>query len=259
MVDLYWPAAYYAETYNVKRSSTSGGPYTTIATGVPYNGFTDYSVVNGTTYYYVVSSVNGTYESADSPETAVMPAGILPQAPTSVSAQAGDGWVHVQWGDVEYADGFNVKRSTVSGGPYTTIATGVPNGYLDTAVVNGARYYYVISSVNGNGESANSVATASAMPLTPPVAPTNLSASLAKGNKSVNLRWTQSGSPEIQSNAVYRSVNGGAYVRLTGINAGTAYSDTTITRNVTYSYVVTAVNVNGASSPFSNAVTVRSR
>lgn len=127
-VYLEWPTVYYAESFNVKRATVSGGPYTTIATGVGY-GYSDTSVVNGTQYYYVVSSVSGDYESADSPESAAMPVGNLPEAPTSVSAEAGDAFVHLQWSDAFYAESYNVKRSTVNGGPYTTIATGVPNGY----------------------------------------------------------------------------------------------------------------------------------
>jgi fibronectin type 3 domain-containing protein len=258
-VRLNWDAPYFAESYHVKRSTASGGPYTTIATNVALNGFSDTDVINGTTYYYVVSSVNGSYESADSIESAATAFRDLPEAPTSVSAQGGDATVYLQWSEGLYATSYNVKRSTVNGGPYTTIATGVQNGYMDSSVVNGTRYYYVVSSVNGNGESANSVAAATAIPLAPPAAPTNLSGTMAKGNKGVKLTWTQSASPEIGSNAVYRSTNGGAYVRLTGFLPTTTYTDTTIRTGTTYSYVVTAVNVNAASSPYSNAVTARAK
>ena len=122
----------------------SGGPYTTIATDVPWNGFTDTSVVNGTTYYYVVSSVNGAYESADSPETAAQPLGVVPVAPASVSASAGNSVVSVNWSSASYATSYYVKRSTVSGGPYTTIAPGVVgNAFTDTSVLNGTRWNIV--------------------------------------------------------------------------------------------------------------------
>ncbi|HWY76579.1 MAG TPA: LamG-like jellyroll fold domain-containing protein, partial [Verrucomicrobiae bacterium] len=50
------------------------------------------------------------------------------------------------------------KRSLVSGGPYTNLVLSAPlNCCLDSAVTNGATYYYVISAVNATGESANSV------------------------------------------------------------------------------------------------------
>jgi cellulose 1,4-beta-cellobiosidase len=52
---------------------------------------------------------------------------------------------------------YNVLRSTVWGGPYTTIATGITVlTYTDTAVVKGTKYYYVTSATNCAGTSANS-------------------------------------------------------------------------------------------------------
>ena len=45
---------------------TNGGPYTTIAAGVPGTNYSDSGVSAGTTYYYVVSAVNGAGESTNS-------------------------------------------------------------------------------------------------------------------------------------------------------------------------------------------------
>lgn len=72
-VPLNWTAASGATSYNVKRSTTNGGPYTIIAspTGTDY---TDTTVVNGTTYYYVVSATNALGESPDSAQVSVVPA-----------------------------------------------------------------------------------------------------------------------------------------------------------------------------------------
>lgn len=52
---------------------------------------------------------------------------------------------------------YNVKRSTTSGGPYTTIATGVTSmSWQNTGITPGGTYYYVLSTTNGGGESGNS-------------------------------------------------------------------------------------------------------
>jgi uncharacterized repeat protein (TIGR03806 family) len=56
-VNLFWNASLGATNYNLMRSTNSGGPYTTVAslTGTSY---TDTNLVNGTTYYYVVSALS---------------------------------------------------------------------------------------------------------------------------------------------------------------------------------------------------------
>ena len=57
-VSLVWTASSGAVSYKVKRGTTSGGSYTTIATGITATSYTDTGLTNGTTYYYVVSAVN---------------------------------------------------------------------------------------------------------------------------------------------------------------------------------------------------------
>ncbi len=71
-VDLSWGAVSDATIYHVKRSTTSGGVYNTIATS-PSITYSDYSVSNDTTYYYVVSAVNSAGESSDSNEASATP------------------------------------------------------------------------------------------------------------------------------------------------------------------------------------------
>jgi N-acetylneuraminic acid mutarotase len=73
-VNLSWTAVDNASSYNVYRSTTSGGPYTKIATGVTGTTYNDTDVTNGTTYYYVVTAVNSSgTESAYSNEASATP------------------------------------------------------------------------------------------------------------------------------------------------------------------------------------------
>ena len=67
-VALTWAAALGATRYNVKRSLTPGGPYSSINASVHGTTYTDTGLVNGTTYYYVVSAINTQGESGDSNE-----------------------------------------------------------------------------------------------------------------------------------------------------------------------------------------------
>ena len=69
-INLAWNAVAGATSYNVKRSTTSGGSYTPIATGVTATNYTD-TVSPGTKYYYVVSAVVGGVESLNSLEATV--------------------------------------------------------------------------------------------------------------------------------------------------------------------------------------------
>lgn len=66
--------------------------------------------------------------------------------------------VTLSWRGTPYADSYNVKRSAVSGGPYTTLAAvGNKNTYyIDTGLISDSTYYYVVSANNPDGESSNS-------------------------------------------------------------------------------------------------------
>jgi hypothetical protein len=80
-----------------------------------------------------------------------------PAPPTGFTATPGCGQVALSWNASIGATSYNVKRSTVNGGPYTTLSPS-PTGtnFTDTGLVNGTTYYYVVSAVNSCGESANS-------------------------------------------------------------------------------------------------------
>jgi fibronectin type 3 domain-containing protein len=77
-ITLSWAGSAYAESYNVKRSTTIGGPYTTIATvGTENLLYVDPGLTAGTTYYYVVSANNPGGESTNSTEVAATADGQL--------------------------------------------------------------------------------------------------------------------------------------------------------------------------------------
>ncbi|MBW7474088.1 S8 family serine peptidase [Paenibacillus oenotherae] len=85
---------------------------------------------------------------------AVLPA---PATPTGLTATAGTSQASLSWSAASNATGYNVKRSTSSGGPYTTVGTNVSaTSFTDTGLANNTTYYYVVSAVNSTGESANS-------------------------------------------------------------------------------------------------------
>jgi hypothetical protein len=157
-VALSWRASAGAANYNVKRATGNpSGPYAVIATGVVPTNYTDASVVNGTTYYYVVSAVNQAGESPDSAYVGAAPHA-TPNAPTNLTATSGrKRQIKLTWTAVLQAASYTIKRSTSNGGPYATIRTGVTSTtYTDNKLAVGQTYYYVVSAVNASGESPNS-------------------------------------------------------------------------------------------------------
>ncbi len=83
-VTLTWNAATGATSYHVKRSTISGGETQIAAPNS--NTFTDTGVTNGTKYFYVVSAVNSTAESANSNEVSATPTApqTAPPTPTNL-------------------------------------------------------------------------------------------------------------------------------------------------------------------------------
>ena len=75
-IDLVWAGVPGSVTYNIYRSTQKGGPYTLIKTGhvTTYCTYADFGLTNGVTYYYRVTSVDGTgLESLYSNEASATP------------------------------------------------------------------------------------------------------------------------------------------------------------------------------------------
>ena len=93
--------------------------------------------------------------------------GAVPAAPTGLTAVAGNAQVQLNWNPAAGATGYNVKRSTMNGGPYANVATAVGGTtFTNTGLLNGTPYYYVVTAVNASGESPVST-QASATPQAP--------------------------------------------------------------------------------------------
>jgi fibronectin type 3 domain-containing protein len=153
-VTVSWSASAGATGYIVYRSTSSSGPFSSIASvsGTSYNNT---GLVNGTTYFYTVAATNAFGASAQSAYIGATPQG-TPPAPTGLAATAGNAQVSLSWNASTGATSYRVKRATVNGGPYSNIATNTSTSYNNTGLVNGTTYYFVVSAVNGVGESGNS-------------------------------------------------------------------------------------------------------
>jgi len=97
-----------------------------------------------------------------------------------LTATAMESQVALSWAASSGAISYNVKRATVSGGPYATVTNVITTNYTDIGLANGTTYYYAVSALNTAGESANSAQTSATTPALPP--PQIVQASIAGGN-----------------------------------------------------------------------------
>jgi|GEM_PF-940073 len=146
-------------------------------------------LTNNTTYYFVVTAQNANGESVASFEVSCTPQNSPPPAtPTSVQAVENDGRVRLSWNSVAGASSYHIyyakeiyvsktygtKVQYVPVAPQpATVATDV------TSLTNKTAYFFVVTAVNGNGESAES-SVVSATPIAGP-APVNAMIKIAAG------------------------------------------------------------------------------
>jgi len=248
-VALTWLLSPSATSYNVKRATTSGGPYTNIATGVTATSISPYmntGLVDGTTYYYVVTGVNSIGEGAPSPEAACTPQ--ILATPSYPVAIGGNAQATVYWGGATGATSYNIKRAVVNHGPYTTVGSvsSSATSYTDTGLTNGTTYYYVVSAVNTTGEGPNSIQATAAASILPP--PAGLLG--APGNGTVTLTWAPSSGAS--SYHVKRSYASNPYVTIASPTS-TSFTDSGLTNGTQYHYFVTAVSGSSESTNSSRA------
>jgi len=258
-ISLAWSASSGANSYNVKRATTSGGPYTLII-NVGTTSYTDTSLADGTTYYYVVTAVNSSGDESGNSNQAA--ATTTPPAPGGLAATPGDSQVSLSWSTTSGASSYNIYHADTANTSFLVSVNAPVTSYTVLSLTNGTQYCYTVSAVNLAGESAKSAQACatpqSAPPPTAPNSPTNVQAKVAGKSGKVNLSWTQSTSPNITQNKVYRSTSGGGYGLLVSLSATTSYSDSTAPKGQSSCYEVTAVNSSGqesAPSTPSNCVT----
>ncbi|MHC4618340.1 MAG: CBM96 family carbohydrate-binding protein [Planctomycetota bacterium] len=171
-----------------------------------------------------------------------------PSAPTGLGATAGVAQVSLDWNNNTESDFsyYVVYRDTSSGGPYTEVAANLTtSAYTDTGLSNGTTYYYVVTAVDESENESSDSSEASATPqadITAPSAPTGLGATA--GDTQVTLDWNNNSESDLAGYNVYRDTStGGPYTLIATDVQASAYTDTGLTNDTTYYYVVTAVDI----------------
>lgn len=134
-VKLTWTASSDATSYHVKRATTSGGPYSQIAAPTS-NTYTDTSLINGATYYYVISALFPGGESANSAQAS--------GTPNQTSWPAGDPGCGLS--SAAFCDTFDAPATSLTGRSYELDASrwslarnapdlGKPNEIIGSAMI----------------------------------------------------------------------------------------------------------------------------
>ncbi|HEY2784413.1 MAG TPA: FG-GAP-like repeat-containing protein, partial [Fimbriiglobus sp.] len=116
--------------------------------------YTDTGLTAGTRYDYHIQA----YNLAGYSDFAGVSTATRTTAPTNLTALAQSGQISLAWSAPTGADTYSVYRSTTPGGEGATpLAAGITGPtYVDTSVVFGTTYYYVVTASDLGGESARS-------------------------------------------------------------------------------------------------------
>lgn len=246
-VDVAWAAVKKASSYQVLRSTRSGGPYTPVAT-TSATRHVDTTVDPATAYFYVVTATQGgrtsgvsAQASATTPQVTPAP----PVAPADLQASPDNAGIYLSWAPSSGASGYQVLRATTAGGPYGLIATtGTAVTHADFPPQQGVTFFYVVRALGGGGTSGNSNEAAA---MTAPPTPTDFAAEAAAAGPTagphVALSWTAA--PGATSYVLERATVGTEYEPLARVIEGTAHADFTVAPSTIYYYRLAAVNDSG--------------
>lgn len=223
--------------------------------------FLDISVVQGKRYFYKVAAFDMVGNISDLsdwsfavPETS---------APDSVDiflanpVQGNDYSINVYWNGNELLSdpniaGFNLWRASAEGGNYqlidpypdtTVVEKFRSSAYVDSGLVAGSTYWYMIVTETQDGLTSPSVKTCGVPgeDIFPPLTPSGL---VATGeNSRVSLAWSANSEVDLAGYNIFRSTTGdsGSFVQ---INSSTVtqplYYDASVSNGTRYYYCVTA-------------------
>ena len=163
-----------------------------------------------------------------------------------VAARGPELSVQIAGTDADAVGYWKLKRSLISGGPYTTIALSDVGLFLDSDVQLGNTYYYVMSAVNKDGEGPNSAQVSFLLNVVLPAAPVHPFAAHYDGLLVV-VGVCYADPAHIHQFRFKRSFTPGGPYKIVWVSADPIFQDSQVSFGRTYYYVVSAVNVNGES------------
>lgn len=122
-------------------------------------------------YYHILRHITGTGFIPQPPAAPAAPTDLTATIVTNQDVVTG---VYLAWDGNPSGSVTNyvVGRATSTGGPYTVIGNTMDTSFMDTNVVAGDTYFYVVQAENAGGSSADSSEVSVYIPVPPPPAPT---------------------------------------------------------------------------------------
>ncbi|MEI4271554.1 hypothetical protein TEK04_07440 [Klenkia sp. LSe6-5] len=204
------------------------------------HGYTDTGLDNDRTYRYTLVAVD-THANRSAPTAGIdaTPTDLTPPAvPTGLAATRGDTRVTLAW----------AANAEPDLGSYRLLRDGVQIAevsrttltYTDSGLTNDTTYRYALVAVDTHLNPSAPTAAVPATPtdLTPPAAPTGVTA--VRGDGVVQLSWAANGEADLAGYVVLRDG-----VQVSGLVTGTGWTDTGLTNDTPYRYVVVAVDTHG--------------
>ncbi len=192
---ITWEPVAGATLYNIYWATTEGVSRTSTKISSAVSPYKHPGLNNGTTYHYKVSAENSIGESDLSTETQATPDASLrtPEAPINLTVSEANKKLTLTWEPANYASTYNIYWATAPGVTISnTKINSVSSPYEHTGLENGKKYYYIVTAVNGVGESTPSAeingTPANIIPIPNP--PTNVKATA--GLKKLTIIWDAS-------------------------------------------------------------------
>ncbi len=231
---------------------------TTGATTCTVTGLT-----NGVDYSLEVVATNVNGDSAPSSPSLFMLA-VVPDAPTAVTAVAGNAQAVVSWTAPADDGGASITGYRVTSEPggleCTTTGTPAPTTCTVTGLTNGTAYTFTVVAINDVGDSLESSPSAAVTPSTVPGAPSTPAG--VAGNRRVTLSWSapssNGGAPITDYVVQFRQVGTASWTTVTdGVRTTTGAVVTGLDNGKRYEFRVAAVNARGTGATSAASAPVR--
>jgi hypothetical protein len=257
-IDLEWIDNSTNETYFIIEQKMSSDTTFSFLDSVPFDT-TTYSSLGldeDTNYSYRVYGYNYTGNSAYSDTATARTLLSFPNAPSNLRADVATSTeIYLTWYDNSHnEEGFHIERC-LEGMNFQPIVTleADTRSYRDTTVTGGMVYFYRAQAYNRTGNSAYSDTAWAETPITKPEAPSDLDTTYVTSNE-IGLEWTDHSTNEDGFEIQRRTGTSGNYAPIASVDANTyQLTDSSLTENTTYCYLVRAYNGAGFSFP-SNAI-----